>query len=281
MKLSVVAWTVIILAGVSIVSAQQDTLKQEGRISTSETLLTREDFKRLACENVGDALRNITGVYVRNGQIALRDVAADKVVILLDGQRLNTAQGGGVDVITLPIDIVETIEVVRGGQSALYGADAVGGVIIITTRGKSSDETRSYTINAHSTIASFSTNINGIDFSQRLGAFNYLLSYKRTSSRGDFTYEDPVTQRDTTWLNNDQSINDWFLKTSYALDTLSSLSLSGSYYNAGVGAPGLIDQQTPYARLGYNNKNLNLSYDRANLFGGIRHGQLGQHSSQS
>jgi len=248
-------------------ASQQDTLRLSERVSTSEAVLTRADFKRLACENVGDALKNITGVYVRNGQIALRDVAADKVVILLDNQRLNTAQGGGVDVITLPIDIVEKIEVIRGGSSALYGADAVGGVIKITTRGQSAEQGSRVNANAHVTIASFHTFVTGVDFAHQVDHLNYLLSYKRTTSRGDYDYVTPSTGVKGPWLNNDQSIHDLFLKGSYALPNEATLSLSGSLYSAATGAPGIIDQLTPFARLGYDNKNINASYEQANVFG--------------
>lgn len=250
--------------------AQQDTLKFSEKISTAEAILTRADFKRLGCENVGDALRNITGVYVRNGQIALRDVAADKVVILLDGQRLNTAQGGGVDIITLPIDAVETVEVVRGGNSALYGADAVGGVVKITTRGRSDGHSNVVNLSAHSTVASFNTSINALEFSHRLDVFNYLVSLKRTTSRGDFLYIDPVTNRDMTWINNDQASNDVFLKAGYAFNSSSTVSLSGSWYDAAIGAPGIIEQLTPDARLAYNNKNVNANFEQTNLFGDFK-----------
>jgi outer membrane cobalamin receptor len=250
--------------------AQQDTLKFSEKISTAEAILTRADFKRLGCENVGDALRNITGVYVRNGQIALRDVAADKVVVLLDGQRLNTAQGGGVDVITLPIDAVETVEVVRGGNSALYGADAVGGVVKITTRGRSTEHASVVNVNAHSTIASFHTSVNAVELSHRLDEFNYLISYKRTTSRGNFQYIDPSTNKEMAWMNNDQAINDLFLKTGYVFDTSSTVSLSGGWYDAALGAPGIIEQLTPDARLGYSNRNVNINYERANLFGDFK-----------
>ncbi len=248
-------------------ASQQDTLKLSEKVSTSEAVLTRADFKRLACENVGDALKNITGVYVRNGQIALRDVAPDKVVILLDNQRLNTAQGGGVDVITLPIDIVEKVEVIRGGSSALYGADAVGGVIKITTRGKSTEQASQINANAHVTVASFHTFVTALDLAHRIDHLNYLVSYKRTTSRGDYDYVTPTTGVKGPWLNNDQSIHDLFLKGSYALSDEATFALSGSMYNAGTGAPGIIDQLTPFARLGYNNKNINAAYDQANVFG--------------
>ncbi len=52
----------------------------------------------------------------------------------LDGQPLNDAYTGGIEWGTLPVSNIERIEVVRGGASALYGGNAMGGVINIITR---------------------------------------------------------------------------------------------------------------------------------------------------
>jgi len=183
-----------------------------------ESVLTASDFKKLSCENVGDALQHLAGVYVRNGQVALRDVAADKVVILFDGQRLNTAQGGGVDIVSLPIDNVEKVEVIRGGNSALYGADAVGGVIKITSKSRSTQSASSaVNANVYGTIGSFYERIAGVGFSQSIDKFSYFVNYKRSTSRGDFSYIDPTTNASTTWPNNDQASHDLFVKGSYVI----------------------------------------------------------------
>jgi outer membrane cobalamin receptor len=53
--------------------------------------------------------------------------------VLVDGVRANSF-GGGIDLAQVPISAVERIEVVRGPQSALYGADAIGGVVQVITR---------------------------------------------------------------------------------------------------------------------------------------------------
>ncbi len=249
--------------------AQQDSSSAQVS-STSESMLTSADFKKLSCQNVGDALRHLAGVYVRNGQVALRDVAADKVVIFFDGQRLNTAQGGGVDIINLPIDNVEAIEVIRGGSSALYGADAVGGVIKITSKSRSTESAQStMNVNASAAIGSFAEKIGSIGLSQTFGTLSYFVNYKRSTLDGDFEYIDPATTSKLKWLNNDQSSHDVFVKGSYAIAPGVNFAASGGYYSANVGAPGLADQLTPLARLRYDNKNVNINYDHAEIFKGF------------
>ncbi len=59
--------------------------------------------------------------------------SGQRVLILLDGHRLNTADLGQINWLSIPLSLVESIEVIKGGQSAIYGNNAVGGVIKITT----------------------------------------------------------------------------------------------------------------------------------------------------
>ena len=266
---AVVVATGILIACSGHLMAQQDSSASQSA-STSESVLTSVDFKTYSCQNVGDALRHLAGVFVRNGQVALRDVASDKVVIFFDGQRLNTAQGGGVDIVNLPIENVEMIEVIRGGNSASYGADAVGGVIKITSKSRSSESVRSTTnVNALASIGSFGEKIGSVGLSQTYGSLSYFLSYKRFVSDGDFEYVNPATALKVKWLNNDQSSHDVFVKGGYKIREGVTLAVSGGYYKADVGAPGLIDQLTPRARLRYENKNMNFNYDQAEVFKGF------------
>ena len=60
--------------------------------------------------------------------------SGQRVLVLLDGQRLNTADLGQINWLSIPLGLLESVEVIRGGQSALYGNNAVGGVIKINTR---------------------------------------------------------------------------------------------------------------------------------------------------
>ncbi|MCK4578750.1 MAG: Plug domain-containing protein, partial [Candidatus Marinimicrobia bacterium] len=95
--------------------------------NTTRVVLTEKDFIKHNCENVGDALKIITGVYVNaQGDVMLRDVSSSKVVVVMDGQKLNTPGSIGVRVSTISIEKVAMIELLRGGRSAEYGADAVG-----------------------------------------------------------------------------------------------------------------------------------------------------------
>ena len=99
--------------------------------------------------NLVDLLKNEANVHFRStsGNAASSEISiggfgensGQRVLILLDGQRLNTADLGQINWLSIPLALVESVEVIKGGQASLYGNNAVGGVIKITTRRPSED----------------------------------------------------------------------------------------------------------------------------------------------
>ena len=90
---------------------------------------------------IGDALRTVPGLEVaQNGTIGsltslfTRGGESDFTLVLVDGMRAN-AFGGGLDLSQVPLVDVERVEIVRGPQSAVFGSDAIGGVVQIVTNG--------------------------------------------------------------------------------------------------------------------------------------------------
>jgi vitamin B12 transporter len=71
--------------------------------------------------------RSTTGVF-------LRGATSSQAIVLIDGVRVGSATSGGAAFENIPLDRIERIEILRGASSALYGPDAVGGVIQIFTR---------------------------------------------------------------------------------------------------------------------------------------------------
>jgi iron complex outermembrane receptor protein len=109
----------------------------------SVTVIDQEDLKRQNIQTVDDALNSLSGMFVKRAKglmsstasVNLRGFSGDKYTsILLDGQPLNDAYTGGIDWGSLPVGNIERIEVIRGAASALYGGNAMGGVINIITK---------------------------------------------------------------------------------------------------------------------------------------------------
>ena len=109
------------------------------------TVVTREEIDRWQSKSVADVMRRLPGVDIaRTGGLGqqtslfIRGSNASHVLVLIDGIRLNQAGiSGSSDLSQIPISLVQRIEYVRGARSAVYGSDAIGGVVnIITGRDK-------------------------------------------------------------------------------------------------------------------------------------------------
>ncbi|WP_036771986.1 TonB-dependent vitamin B12 receptor BtuB [Photorhabdus australis] len=110
------------------------------------TVVTQDEIIRWQSNSVADILRRLPGVDIaRHGGIGqlsslfIRGTQSSHVLVLMDGIRLNQAGiSGSSDLSQIPVSLVQKIEYIRGPRSAVYGSDAIGGVInIITTREKS------------------------------------------------------------------------------------------------------------------------------------------------
>ena len=109
------------------------------------TVIARQDIERAQASSVPELLSKVPGVQIASnggpGSMAgvyIRGTKTAQTLILVDGHKVNTPEGGDATLQYLDPDQIERIEVVRGPRSSLYGADAVGGVINIFTR-KGSD----------------------------------------------------------------------------------------------------------------------------------------------
>ena len=105
------------------------------------TVLTRADIERQAFGGIADLLRNNgCAEMMRNGgpasttSLFLRGADTRHTLVLVDGMRVDSQATGGASWQALPLSQIERIEVLKGPASAIYGSDAVGGVVQIFTR---------------------------------------------------------------------------------------------------------------------------------------------------
>ena len=110
----------------------------------SVEVLTRDDLARRAARSLSDVLGFALGADVQprspaQADFGLRGSTYNQVVILVDGVRVSDAQSGHYALdLAVPLAMIERIEILRGTGSALYGSDAIGGVVNIVTRADSS-----------------------------------------------------------------------------------------------------------------------------------------------
>jgi vitamin B12 transporter len=122
-----------------------------GELLSAHTVINRSFIEQLGASSVFDVLMTVPGVQLaRTGtdgsqtSIFVRGSNSNHTLVLLDGVRINTASEGAARLENIPVDHIERIEIVRGPQSSLYGADAIGGVIQIFTRQNTQAAGKSY-----------------------------------------------------------------------------------------------------------------------------------------
>jgi vitamin B12 transporter len=107
-------------------------------------VITREDLDSAGALSLGEVLQRRAGVELRAtggpGQpqgIFIRGAGTAQTLVLVDGLRVGSATQGTTSIESIPLEMIERIEIVKGPMSSLYGSEAAGGVIQIFTRGKS------------------------------------------------------------------------------------------------------------------------------------------------
>lgn len=116
-------------ANTPIVTVGSDAIKQTGEVSLEMALQQLPQF--MADMNANDPLLSNGG----RAQIDLRGLGANRTLVLLDGRRMQSSDPTGViDLNTIPTTMIESVEIISGGASAVYGSDAVAGVVNFKTR---------------------------------------------------------------------------------------------------------------------------------------------------
>ncbi|MBN2440337.1 MAG: TonB-dependent receptor [Spirochaetales bacterium] len=105
------------------------------------SVITKEDIEDAGVSSVAEIVAQHSGITIQDygpegaqTNISIRGSGSKSVLVLLNGVRLNDSRGGGMDLSLISLSSVEKIEILRGGTSALYGADAVGGIVNIITK---------------------------------------------------------------------------------------------------------------------------------------------------
>lgn len=128
------------LKGITVTANRQAERLQD--VPANVQVVTEKDIQKRNVQNTAQAVAMVTGVSASQsveGTVNLRGYDSPNILVLVDGQPMNTAWNGDVDWNMIPVENIRKIEVVSGGQSALYGGRAVGGVINIMTKTQKQD----------------------------------------------------------------------------------------------------------------------------------------------
>lgn len=209
--------------------------KSEHKIDVpySIEIIKQKDIEFTNPATSGDLLSNTGQVFVQRSQAgggspSLRGFEANKVLLVIDGVRMNNAiyRGGHLqDVMTIDPNMLERTEVVFGPSSTIYGSDALGGVMHFYTKNAqfSTDEKMLVKANAMVRYASAAqektshldfnlgwkkiasmTNITFSDFGDVRSGSNKLTGYTNVWDRN--YYQDRINERDTMIKNSDNNL---------------------------------------------------------------------------
>lgn len=151
------------------------------------TIIDRERIERSGAVGLADVLKRIPGIEIsRNGgpasttSVFLRGAESRFTAVYIDGVRIDSQATGGAAWEAIPLALIDRIEVLRGPAGAVYGSDALGGVIqIFTKRGETG-----FAPYADAGFGTYDTRKLGAGFSGASGAFDYALGLAYEKSDG-------------------------------------------------------------------------------------------------
>jgi vitamin B12 transporter len=211
--------------------------EEETQLGTATTVITREQIEKSGRIAVVELLRSVPALDVvqsgSNGAVTsvfLRGTNSTQTLILVDGARVNSPYFPGYDFSGLTTENVERIEIARGPFSALYGSEAIGGVIQIFTRPPQEGFSGSATAEGgNAATASASTFVTA-----GAGPFSAAASYRYGNTNGDIV--------NSNWRENNGSARlDW------QPNEVARVSLEGSILSGKVGNPGPVGAENPTA----------------------------------
>jgi vitamin B12 transporter len=164
-----------VIADVSVID--RDRLDQAGQSSLLDLLAQQPGVQFSS-----------NGSYRSSSGVFLRGASSGQTLILIDGMRTGSATSGGASLENIPLERIERIEILRGAASALYGPDAVGGVIQIFTKAP----TEKLTLAANVGVGTDGQQHAGASLRGSAGALGYSLGVSHEKARGISVINNPA-----------------------------------------------------------------------------------------
>jgi outer membrane receptor protein involved in Fe transport len=214
--------------------------------AASGSVVIPEESPR-AYDDVGSLMLEVPGVTTtRTGSLgsfttlSLRGSNPDQVRVYIDGVPLNIAEGGAVDISTLPLGDVERVEVYRGQTPLGFGESALGGILSITTRTPGTPRA-----GARAGMGRFGATFGDLSAGGRLGRVRVYAGAHGLLSRGDFPYLNdmgttlnPADDQIEPRQNNDVRQADGALRAAIDLPGRRTLTFGTVVFARDHGVPG-------------------------------------------
>ncbi|MFO3906856.1 TonB-dependent vitamin B12 receptor BtuB [Enterobacter hormaechei] len=167
----------------SLVVTANRVAQPANTVLAPSSVVTREDIERWQAKSVVEVMSRLPGVDIAqsggmgaNSSTFIRGTESRHVLVLIDGIPLNNAGiSNSPDLSQIPVSLIQRVEYIRGPRSALYGSDAIGGVInIITGRDKPGAE--------------ITASVGSKGYQSYDGAFQQVLDKTKITLGGNYTY---------------------------------------------------------------------------------------------
>lgn len=241
------------------------------QMPASISVVSKPQFKFLAGKRVDEKLKFTSGVFVDRpfgiygkSVVGLRSVVSNepgRQLTLIDGVPINKSDGGGTNWNRIITSDIQRIEVLKGPGAAIYGNNAMGGVINIISRKMTNP---AYHAEVNMELSSYNTYSANMNWRQRLGnekkSFYYSIAAQGIKSKGFLTVPDSIrNETDTSVFLTQYGVN---ATMGYSFTPNSSLEYGYNYSNEERGQGTKIKLKdgavarygTNFHRLAYNYK---------------------------
>lgn len=194
--------------------------------------IERDQIANSTALRVPDLLQNEANVYFRNtaantsgGEVSMRGFGENsglRCLVLVNGQTMNPSDMGSIDWEQLPLDAIESVEVLRGGHNVLYGDRALSGVIKIETRP------------AVGTHAEVKGTVGSHGYQQASATASYGFDQWGVRIGGSWMEEDGYRDHSESWSHNCNLSGEYYFETGDTLDFFISASENYNQYSGPV-----------------------------------------------
>jgi vitamin B12 transporter len=204
----------------------------------TQVVITRADIERIQPKTVLDMLSTVSGLDIStNGgrgqasSVYMRGANSGHTLVLLNGVRISSASLGSTNVQSIAPELIERIEIVKGPRAALWGSDAIGGVIQIFTRKLDSGE---HFVSANVGSEGYQMLNAGVGIKHGDGFTSISVNHEESDGfdvKDDTETDDDGYSYDSLAINGQQQIND-----ALAFSWLAQVDQGDTEYDSSFGA---------------------------------------------
>lgn len=167
-----------------VVLITADRIKSDiNRSANNVELISEEMLTKTYTPTLSELLKTNSDIQIANGSIFLRGTDSSHTLIVLDGVVLNDPSNPNrsFDIGKFSMNNIKSIEILKGAQGLLYGANAVGGVIVITSK---THATRQLTGSAFASYGTYQTFNAGVDAQKQFGIHKFSFGAEHFKTNG-------------------------------------------------------------------------------------------------